>query len=126
MKQLADVAALAPEFAPQGVVIMGVCDSRANWATAKAALDAQKVAVPVMQDLAVAGVAGSEQIIKSGAWATALGVRIAPNIVVIDASGKVRAAGIRPDKVKRLINTILSEQVVADPVSTLSVPTNTP
>lgn len=42
MKQLAEVALLAPEFAAQGVVIMGVCDARVDWTTAQAELTASE------------------------------------------------------------------------------------
>jgi hypothetical protein len=37
--------------------------------------------------------------------------------VIIDRSGKVRAVGVRPDKVKEMINVILAESI-----STTSIP----
>ena len=113
MKQLQEVAELAPEFAPQGVVIMGVCDARSKWPAAKKAIEAKKMTIPVMQDGAVAVVAGSQSPIMLGTTSAAMGVRLAPTTVIIDRNGKVRAAGVRPDKVKEMINTILAEPISA-------------
>lgn len=117
MKQLQQVAELATEFAPQGVVIMGICDARSKWPAAKTAIEGKKITIPVMQDGTVAAVAGSQPPIMLGTTAAAMGVRLAPTTVIIDRNGNVRAAGVRPDKVKEMINTILTEP--------LSVP-NTP
>lgn len=119
MKQLAELAALAPEFAPQGVVIMGVCDARAKWPAAKIAIEAKKMNISVMQDAEGATIAGKQPSITLGTTAAALGVRLAPTTVIIDRSGKIRAAGVRPDKVKEMINTILAE-----PLSTPTTPSN--
>ncbi len=113
MKQLQQVAELAPEFAPQGVVIMGVCDARSKWPAAKKEIEGKKITIPVMQDGAVTAVAGSQSPIMLGTTAASMGVRLAPTTVIIDRDGKVRAAGVRPDKVKELINTILAEPISA-------------
>lgn len=115
MKQLQQVAELATEFAPQGVVIMGVCDARSKWPAAKTAIEGKKITIPVMQDGTAAAVAGSQPPIMLGTTAAVMGVRLAPTTVIIDRNGKVRAAGVRPDKVKEMINTMLTEP--------LSVPT---
>lgn len=109
MKQLAEIARLAPEFAPQGVVIIGVCDARVDWTAAQAALTAQKVTLPVMRD------EPSDKTL--GALASALGVRLAPATLIIDRNGTVRAAGVRADKVKELINTMLSESAAPKPTT---------
>jgi len=42
-----------------------------------------------------------------------MGVRLAPTTVIVDRNGKVRAAGVRPDKVKEMINTMLTEPLSA-------------
>jgi len=117
MKQLAELATIAPEFAPQGVVIMGICDARVKWPAAKSAIEAKKISIPVMQDVAVAAIAGKPAAITLGSTAAGLGVRLAPTTVIIDRAGKVRAAGVRVDKVKEIINAILAE-----PFSTPTLP----
>lgn len=109
MKQLSEIALLAPEFAPQGVVLMGVCDARVNWSTAQAEFTAQKVALPVMRD------EPSEKTL--GELANALGVRLAPTTIIIDRTGAVRAAGVRADKVKEIINTLLAESSTTAPTT---------
>lgn len=125
VSQLAELSALTSEFAPQGVVFLGVCDSRVPWAQAKPLIEAKKVSVPVVQDLAVPGVAGREGSIRSGAMAASLGVRLAPTIVVFDRTGKARAVGVRPNKVKDLINTMLAEpSSPAQPVATTNPTSN--
>ncbi len=101
MKQLEEIAQLAKEFSPQGVVLMGVCDARVDFTAAQADFTAQKISLPIMQDGA------SENTL--GATATAMGVRLAPTTLVIDRTGKVRVAGARSDKVKEIINTLLAE-----------------
>ena len=113
MKQLQQVSELATEFAPQGVVIMGICDARSKWPAAKTAIEGKKITIPVMQDGTVAAVAGSQPPIMLGTTAAAMGVRLAPTTVIIDRNGKVRAAGVRPDKVKEMINTMLTEPISA-------------
>lgn len=119
MRQLAELATLAPEFAPQGVVIMGVCDARMKWTAAKSAIEAKKIAIPVMQDGTVAVIAGKPAPITMGTTAASLGVRLAPTTVIIDRTGKVRAAGVRVDKVKDIVNAILAE-----PLPTSNIPSN--
>ena len=117
MKQLQQLNEIAPEFVPQGVVIMGVCDARAKWLVAKKMIDGKKINLPVMQDNPVPSVVGSKTPIMLGTTAAAMGVRLSPTTVIIDRSGKVRAVGVRPDKVKEMINVILAESI-----STTSIP----
>ena len=66
-----------------------------------------------MQDGTAAAVAGSQPPIILGTTAAAMGVRLAPTTVIINRNGKVRAAGVRPDKVKEMINTMLTEPLSA-------------
>jgi hypothetical protein len=48
-----------------------------------------------------------------GTTAAAMGVRLSPTTVIVDRNGNVRAAGVRPDKVKEMINTMLTEPLSA-------------
>jgi hypothetical protein len=45
-----------------------------------------------------------------GLTAQAFGVRFLPTTVLVDRSGKVRAAGVKPEKTKELVETLLSEE----------------
>ncbi len=114
MKQLAEIAALAPEFGPQGVAIVGICDARTDWSAAKGALDAKEIKVPVMRDAAPPPATNGKKPIEFGATAAAMGLRLTPTTVVIDRNGNVRAAGVRPDKIKDIINKLLAEPLAAD------------
>lgn len=107
MAHLGEVAAIAKEFAPQGIHFIGVCDARAKWPEATAALASKALPFPVMHDTASGQTAGS--------FADAVGVKVAPITVVVDASGVVRAAGVRPDKLKELLNTMLADSAAAKP-----------
>ena len=117
IKQLQQLNEIAPEFVPQGVVIMGVCDARAKWLVTKKMIDGKKINLSVMQDNPVPSVVASKTPIMLGTTAAAMGVRLSPTTVIIDRSGKVRAVGVRPDKVKEMINAILAESI-----STTSIP----
>jgi hypothetical protein len=44
-----------------------------------------------------------------GANATAYGVRFFPATVVVDRKGIVRAAGVKPEKVKEVVEALLAE-----------------
>lgn len=142
MRQLVELSKLAEALGPQGATFIGVCDARADWEKAKAALDAGAVTLPVAQDAPTPATPPSGAIVAAttppaamptppegavqgappataiptiarpialGATASALGVRLSPMTVVIDRAGVVRAAGVRPDKVKEIVNKLLAE-----------------
>ncbi|MGE3109966.1 MAG: redoxin family protein [Phycisphaerales bacterium] len=137
MSQLAELNKLAPEMGPQGVVFVGVCDSRATWdgpTGAAAALKTASPKVPILQDAAIesktdeavgdkaeapkpAEAAKGPPVIKSGRLAADLGVRLAPTIVVVDRAGKIRAAGVKVEKVKDIISKLLAEPMPDAPAS---------
>ncbi len=107
MAHVEEVSTISKEFAPQGIAFIGVCDARTKWPAATTALAAKALPFPVMHDTA------SGQ--TPGTFADALGVKVAPVTVVVDASGIVRAAGVRPDKLKEILNTMLAESAAANP-----------
>ncbi|MFO0826814.1 MAG: TlpA disulfide reductase family protein [Phycisphaerales bacterium] len=111
MRQLGELSALNDEFAPQGVVFVGVCDARADWTEASAAFDAQQVKLSIVKDAAPPAAAGTKRPSPAGATATALGLRATPVTLVVDRAGIVRAAGIRPDKVKAMVGKLLAEPI---------------
>ncbi|MBL9121519.1 MAG: redoxin domain-containing protein [Phycisphaerae bacterium] len=120
MKQFAELEKLAPEFAPQGVSFIGICDHRANWTAATAALKERGGKIPVLHDAA-----GTPEI-PLGAKAAELGLRIGATTLIVDRTGTVRAAGVRADRLKEALTTFLAEplpsseaNVTVDPGATL-------
>src|SRR6185436_18453664 len=102
MNELDKMIPLEKELSGQGVSFIGVCDGRSadkGWEKAQAAAKTKKWPMPVMQD--TAGTKKGEGEPKPiSVTAAAYGVEYFPAHVVIDRSGKVRAAGVRADKVK--------------------------
>jgi thiol-disulfide isomerase/thioredoxin len=114
MKQLAELEPLAKEFGPQGVVFMGVCDARSAWPASEAVLRASKSSIATMHDSA----AGDPP--SAGGWARALGIALTPLTIVVGSDGRVVAAGVRPDRIKPLINRLLQESATSG--AALAVP----
>jgi hypothetical protein len=48
-----------------------------------------------------------------GGTAAAFGVRMWPMSVVIDRAGRVRAAGIRPDRIPEIVGRLMAERLEA-------------
>ncbi|MSR29804.1 MAG: redoxin domain-containing protein [Phycisphaerales bacterium] len=107
MTRLAELGPIATEFGPQGVVVFGVCDAREAWPAAEALLKSKALPIPIMQD--APGTA------SAGAIAEALGVKLSPMTIIVDTSGKVCAAGVRPDKVKEILNAMLASSAASTP-----------
>jgi alkyl hydroperoxide reductase subunit AhpC len=84
---------------------MGVCSARADWAEAKAGFEKAKIAVPVVRDASTGSAAGRA---LSGEVAETLDIRLGATLV-IDRKGKVRAAGVKPEKVKEIVTKLLAE-----------------
>lgn len=59
LDQLAELDALNAEFAGQGVVFVGVCDSRAEWGSARRAFNERRFAIPIIRDRPPSASAGS-------------------------------------------------------------------
>jgi thiol-disulfide isomerase/thioredoxin len=114
MNELDKMASLEKELAAQGVSFIGVCDGRlgeAGWTKAQTAAKAKKWPMPVMQDTVVTKGAGSGEPKHTSVTAGAYGVEYFPATVIVDRSGKVRAAGVRADKVKAVVEKLLGEAV---------------
>lgn len=103
MKQLAELEKLVATFEPQGVSFVGICDARADWAQASAALKARNGKIPVLHD------APGTAEMPLGAKAAELGLRLGGATVVVDRAGVVRAAGIRHDRLKDALTVLLAE-----------------
>src|SRR5262249_48326762 len=111
--ELDKMVPLEKELSGQGVSFIGVCDGRAaeeGGEEAQAAAKAKKGPMAVMQG--TTGTKKGEGESKPiSVTAAAYGVEYFPAIVVIDRSGKVRAAGVRSDKVKAVVEKLLGEAV---------------
>ncbi|MGH7132027.1 MAG: redoxin family protein, partial [Phycisphaerales bacterium] len=115
MKELEKLATLEKEFGTQGVTLIGVCDNRAGdaWTKMQDYAKAKKLTLPLMQDTIETKPAttGSTITTRINATAAAYGVDFFPATIVIDRSGKVRAAGVRADKLKAVVEKLLGESV---------------
>ena len=135
-RQLAAIAALEREFASQGVVFAVVAAAGSDLAKTQEALAALKSSIPIAHDAQPAPkdpasrapaskdpsskeAADDDAAAKAtapraprapGLTAQAFGVRFLPTTVLVDRSGKVRAAGVKPEKTKELVETLLSEE----------------
>jgi peroxiredoxin len=106
-RELERFAALEKEFAAQGVVFAVVVDSQAQRAAVDQMVAAAKPTMPF-------GIDGQRKAPpeESGMTADSYGVRrhLLPATILIDRSGKVRAAGVKSDKAKALIEKLLAEE----------------
>ncbi len=102
--QLTKVQSVAERFARQGVVFVAVCDARSSRDKMKAIVEDKRIELPIAVDSPAAD-GGA----PSGATAQALGIKFAPTTVVIDRAGKVRAAGLKPDFLDKVLNGLLAE-----------------
>jgi len=114
LAELDKLAPLQAEFTPQGVVFLAVSDGRADWSAMEAFAQEKSLAWPVMQD-AVAPRGGDDATtVAASATASAFGAAHYPATYVIDRTGKIRAAGVRADKLKPILEKLLGE-TVAEP-----------
>jgi len=106
--ELGKLTSVQKEMGTQGVVFAGVCDTRAGE-EAWALLDNRRTdvapTIPIMRDSA-----GKEDN-TAGALAEALGIKLFPSTVVIDRAGVVRAAGVRADQLKPILEKLIAEPV---------------
>ncbi|MFM7050684.1 MAG: TlpA family protein disulfide reductase [Planctomycetota bacterium] len=116
MRQLADFVKLEKDFASQGVVFIVVCEAKSDLAKVRKALDelksqaalaADREAEPATGDARGPGGASAE---ARGVTARAFGARYMPATALVDRSGKVRAGGVKPDKCKAIIESLLAEE----------------
>lgn len=97
----------AGELRPHGVVFIGVCDHLADWDLMKALFGKEDPAFPVAFDLAPD--ADEENALPLGVTATAYGIRMWPTTVVIDRAGRVRAAGVREEQLRAVVDKLMAE-----------------
>ena len=109
-KQLEAFAKIEKEFASQGVVFIAMCDANADPKKTQDALAALKCTMPIAHDQAQAEPEqDAKKPQKHGESAQAFGVHFIPTTIIIDRNGVVRAAGVKLDKTKELIEKFLAE-----------------
>lgn len=99
----------AKELGPQGVVFVGVCDHLTDWERMRVLLGDEAPPFPIARDAEPA-----DSRLPLGATATAYGVRMWPTTVVIDRSGKVRAAGIDETRLQPVLEKLMAERINPD------------
>jgi thiol-disulfide isomerase/thioredoxin len=124
--QLAAFAPLEKDYADRGVVFVGVADANAPWKDIDTVTKAAKVAMPFLQDTRATPAQAdpatpdaskpdtkddAKKVVpaKPGVNAASFGVRFMPATIVVDRKGIVRAAGVRPDKIKDVLEVLLAE-----------------
>lgn len=111
LRQGAMLAELEEKIGPQGVVFVAVGRPGDDWERMSRLREGGKLPRLMCRDQAVEG--GSEG--SMGVTAAAFGVRFAPVTVVVDRSGVVRGAGVRPEKIETLAGMLLAEAVTPGP-----------
>ncbi|MCC6512026.1 MAG: TlpA family protein disulfide reductase, partial [Pirellulaceae bacterium] len=104
MEQLAKLQAVSERFAKQGVVFVAVCDARSNAERMQSLADEKGIDLPIAVDRPAAADAW-----PIGETANSLGIKFAPNTVVIDRAGVLRASGLKPDFLDQVLNQLLAE-----------------
>lgn len=110
-KQLEEFAKLEKELSGQGVVFVVVCDANADAKELQKSLVAQKSTIGIALDQQPEKPETDAKKPKAaGMTAAAFGVRFLPTTVLVDRSGVVRAAGVKIEKAKELIERFLAEE----------------
>ena len=94
------------------MIFVGVCDHLADWKKMDALFGGEPPAFPVARDAKPP--TGSR--VPLGATAAAYGVRLWPTTVVIDRAGRVRAAGLRDEQLRGVIDKLMDEPLEAAPL----------
>ena len=91
---------VAKKYADEGVVVLGVCTASGQGKMAQVARE-HNIQYPVAKD---------PNSVSAKAW----GVQFYPTYAVVDRSGTVRAMGLRPDAVDKVIDRLLEEEKEAE------------
>lgn len=109
LRELDKLAPIEKDLSSQGVVFVGVCDGRASWDKMKKEGESRKLSLPVVHDTPVAKDTGV--LVPRGPIASNFTVNFYPATIVVDRTGKVRAAGVRMDKLKDVVAKLLAERL---------------
>ncbi|MAJ46974.1 MAG: hypothetical protein CBC35_06810 [Planctomycetes bacterium TMED75] len=101
IKALPENVRLMEEYADEGLVIIGVHDSRRGVDRMEGVAAEQKLEYPLFVD-------------KSGQSTKSWRVAFWPTIAVIGRGGKVRAVGLKPQRLEEVVKKLLAEDVAED------------
>jgi len=125
-KEFERFARLNDEFASQGVVFAAIGDPHADAKLLTALSEGAKATMPFAVDLAPETAAsttnGKPAPKAAGVTAAAYGVAFMPTTIIIDRAGNVRAAGVRLDRTKPLLEMLLAEAAPANTPANRSEP----
>lgn len=109
--ELDKVTPIEKELASQGVVFVTVARAGdAAWTKLTEHAKTKKFAFPIMRDKTETKTDNGKPKTVS-LTASAFAVEFYPAHIVIDRSGKVRAAGVKADKIKAIVEKLLAERV---------------
>jgi thiol-disulfide isomerase/thioredoxin len=126
-KAMRDFAALEKTFEGQGLVLVAVCDTTGDLAKLEAAAKELQSTMVLAKDAAAKpasdgaategataadgkGPAAARKASRRGATAQAFGAELLPATIVVDRNGVVRAAGVKPERAKEVIEKLLAEE----------------
>ncbi|MFZ9881576.1 MAG: TlpA family protein disulfide reductase [Phycisphaerales bacterium] len=114
-RALADFVKLEQEFSGQGVVFLVVCEAKSDVKKLEKQLADMKSKAAIAHDEPVQEQAGGAPAARKagdprGVTMRAFGARFLPTTVLVDRSGRFRAGGVKSDKAKALIESLLSEE----------------
>ncbi len=102
---------IAGDFKDRDATFIVVAPASADWSAFKSAMRDRKVTMPVVHDVAIDGDKGAKPAGKkvAGTLAERFKVSAYPTTFVVDRAGVVRAAGLKTDKVKGVVEKLLAE-----------------
>jgi thiol-disulfide isomerase/thioredoxin len=102
---------IAGDFKDRDATFIVVAPASADWSAFKSAMRDRKVTMPVVRDVAIDGDKGAKPAGKkvAGTLAERFKVSAYPTTFVVDRAGVVRAAGLKTDKVKGVVEKLLAE-----------------
>lgn len=118
VEQLQKVQAVAERFASQGVSFVAICDARTNADRVKGVIEEKRIELPLGFDLPTEG-----EVKGIGQNALTLGIQFAPSTIVVDRSGTIRATGLKPDFLDKVLNQLLAEPAPITPNQPAAVDT---
>ena len=104
--QLLKLQAVAGRFANQGVVFVAVCDSRASVDRMKSVVEEKGIEFPVAMDRSL-----EKEVSGIGVTGNSMGIKFSPATIVIDRAGTLRASGLKPDFLDKVLNQLLAESI---------------
>ncbi|TWU45714.1 Thiol-disulfide oxidoreductase ResA [Novipirellula aureliae] len=121
--QLKSLNDTAGKYAPQGVDFAVVCDQESDWDSVRAFAAEIDLSVPLVLDQPIEEAGGDEASVldqakpesitkprEAGKTAQSYHVRVAPVTLVIDRDGRIRATGLKIEKLSNALDRLLAER----------------